>query len=69
MRTKKLEKIWEDFTGESVYIVKNKYGLYCPRKECRPTKNSYIVQIAKNGEVINYFSNLKEIEDYLNNIQ
>ena len=69
MRTKKLEELWQNITGQAVYIVRNKYGLYCPRKQCRPKKSAYIVQIATTGEVLNYFYNLKEIEEYLEEIK
>jgi len=67
MRTKKLESYWEYCTGNAVYILKNKHGLYCPRKGCRPPKSAYIIQTT-TGEVINYFSNLKKIEIFLKEI-
>ena len=67
MRSKKLEKMWQDLTCQPVWICKNSNGLRMPGEKI--PKSHYIVQKIINGEVINHFSNLKEIEFFLKEIE
>lgn len=68
MRTKKLEQLWEDITGQAVWICKNKNGLQQTYGE-KILKSHYIIQKISNGEVINYFLTLKQVEEHLNMIK
>ena len=64
MYSKKIEKLWEQIKGDTVWIVKNKNGLTTQEGDFIP-KNYWIVQKVNNGQIIANSRILEELEEYL----